>query len=498
MFWLGRPSMARSLPADEAPEVVVTANESSRTAIPTGELESKASRGAGTRDDATVTGEKVPLQRKQRVPGGALEGDSIATLRLTRPGSDPDQIRVNEAIERGVNYLRSHAWEGQHHEVGYVALAGLTLLECGVPATDIKLHNAAALVRFQSGPLNQTYELALAVLFLDRLGLVADRPLIKGLALRLMAGQNLAGGWTYHCPLLPPGEAAQLYKFLESQRPLAKPLQVPGPAEMPKLLAGTPANGNELPPPNLILDPRHATVPTPMRPESLPVHLRTLPIVVLQSRQVQLTSPKDDNSNTQFALLALWVARRHDVPTESALLAAAQRFRNSQAPDGHWDYNLHGHHTGPAMTAVGLLGLAMGHGVDPALRLADQARVDRADENIQNGLQYLGGQIGVPARGQESAEPLPGLYFLWSVERVGVLYDQKTIGGKDWYTWGATLLLQHQRPDGSWFGGHYPGSSAHLDTCLALLFLKRSNLVQDLTADLRLYMPIRDPAAVMP
>ena len=27
------------------------------------------------------------------------------------------------------------------------------------------------------------------------------------------------------------------------------------------------------------------------------------------------------------------------------------------------------------------------------------------------------------------------MYFLWSVERVAMLYDLKTIGGRDWYAW---------------------------------------------------------------
>ena len=40
----------------------------------------------------------------------------------------------------------------------------------------------------------------------------------------------------------------------------------------------------------------------------------------------------DDNSNTQFAMLALWAARRHDVPVEVALGLVEQRFRATQHP----------------------------------------------------------------------------------------------------------------------------------------------------------------------
>src|SRR5207248_8164230 len=94
-----------------------------------------------------------------------------------------------------------------------------------------------------------------------------------------------------------------------------------------------------------------------------------------------------DNSNTKFATLALWVARRHQIPTESALRSVAARFRRSQNADGGWGY-LSGGGDGPvppgrfgrgpgppgpmhpnlnetlgSMTCSGLLGLAIGRGV---------------------------------------------------------------------------------------------------------------------------------------
>ena len=46
-----------------------------------------------------------------------------------------------------------------------------------------------------------------------------------------------------------------------------------------------------------------------------------------------------DNSCTQFAVLGLWTARRHDVPLERVLAFVDKRFRLSQAGDGGWGYN---------------------------------------------------------------------------------------------------------------------------------------------------------------
>ncbi len=75
-----------------------------------------------------------------------------------------------------------------------------------------------------------------------------------------------------------------------------------------------------------------------------------------------------------------------------------------------------------------------------------------------------------------------GYYFLWSLERVAVTYGLDTIGNKDWYTWGSTILLANQGPDGSWSGEYAEGG---VDTAFALLFLKRANLAKDLTAVLK-------------
>ena len=72
-------------------------------------------------------------------------------------------------------------------------------------------------------------------------------------------------------------------------------------------------------------------------------------------------------------------------------------------------------------------------------------------------------------------------YFFWSLERVGVILDQDKIGGHDWYAWGSEILVANQGGDGSWHGEYPPA----VDTCFALLFLKRSNVARDLTSALK-------------
>ncbi len=519
-----------------------------------------------------------PLTAPHPKPAG--EHAAPPTVPVIIPGGNPggpEAPRVNDAIARGVRYLkeqqaRDGSWPGGP-VIGYTAIAGLTLLECQVPADDPAVVRAANFIRGHVADLNRTYELSLAILFLDRLGSPRDRTLIQGMALRLLAGQNDAGGWTYVCPLLTPPEMHQLLVFLQSHRP-ALPKAIAPRAELPKLAKtpevmpkaagpksddpfqqlaelmlpktiqggdptlprtgpddqgdppakslGSPDGGTKPPTANKPItdkpgapdltkpdaakdkgkgdkadpaaaDKARAKKVTPINPNRLPPRLQHLPVVELNGNKGKMRVRRGaagDHSNTQFALLALWAARRHDVPTEYALKAAYQRFFFCQNGDGGWGYHI-GMPTKDTMTCVGLLGLAMGHGALPEAGKDKGGKLE--SPQIAAGLRALGGHVGTPLPDPDARPPMRNLYLLWSVERVAVLYDLKTIGGKDWYRWGAQVLVANQQPAGHWAGGQYHGSAAHTDTCFALLFLKRSNLVPDLTENLRLYMVIRDP-----
>ncbi len=58
------------------------------------------------------------------------------------------------------------------------------------------------------------------------------------------------------------------------------------------------------------------------------------------------------------------------------------------------------------------------------------------------------------------------LYYLYGLERMGMLADRRFIGSHDWYKEGADLLLSKQTAAGAW-GNHVP-------TSFAILFLKRA------------------------
>lgn len=475
------------------------------------------------------------------------------------------QRQVNDTIEKGIAYLKSTqdnngSWGGGSHEVGYTALPALALLECGVPATADVLQKAANRVRFQSGNQRQTYDLALAILFLDRLGNKHDDPLIRELALRLVAGQHANGGWSYSCPVPDQRQRTELMMLLQAtkplplriplensdlamNKPLAKGKPLPTPIQEPGELLPTLAKKDEtaaaLPQPlprendsatrekpQFILPFSPAAAGNPAAPEAQPTttspsqkppdfryknfplqrlspDVRSLPIVNYRpSLQHKLDSAlpegSSDNSNTQFAIMALWAARRHGVPVERSLALAEQRFRTSQMDDGGWGYQYR-RGSSNTMTAVGLIGLAMGHGICQEIMAGSVSKeqlVSNRDPLIQRGLQYLGQHVGAAPKDWNAPAPAINLYFLWSVERVAMLYDLKTIGGQDWYAWAAHSLVRTQDNTGAWQnGGGYHGAHPIINTSFALLVLKRANLVQDLTDSLRLYIPITDPAS---
>jgi hypothetical protein len=135
------------------------------------------------------------------------------------------------------------------------------------------------------------------------------------------------------------------------------------------------------------------------------------------------------------------------------------------------------------MRGAGLVGLAGSWGLaGDGKKQADREGGVR-DEGIRDGLKTLGRCVGTPA-----GRPLkPGeaavldIYYLWSLERVGVLYNLRLLGGKDWYAWGSEQLLAYQRADGAWDTEGYRGATPITDTCLALLFLKRADLAGDLS-----------------
>ena len=113
-----------------------------------------------------------------------------------------DNPAVEAAIKRGAQCIERHqlqdgCWEGQGHRLGETALAGLALLAAGYHAESPAVMGAIRAVR-RLAPVNrQTYDVALAVMFLDRVGHQGDSDMIRRLGEAIAAGQAANGCWTY-------------------------------------------------------------------------------------------------------------------------------------------------------------------------------------------------------------------------------------------------------------------------------------------------------------
>jgi hypothetical protein len=407
-------------------------------------------------------------------PGGSAQGEAPS---WEGGLSEDEQQQVNKAIDRGVAFLKTRLAASDEYtgRTGGQALAGLTLLSCGVAPDDRIVRKVAERVHKDADGETRTYDLALAILFLDRLGDPKDRDLIRTLGMRLVAGQNAGGGWTYNCPLIESGERDDLIGALESL----------GPPDTPGRVSGSEGN-------NRMARPETGRVPDPaprrtVKLDDLPGNLRNLPVIQFRLGATVHVAGTGDNSNTQFAILALWVARKYGLPVERTVALVDARFRRSQNEDGSWGYHPRTQNWRDSMTCAGLLGLAVSRGI---VRDSEVQKGSAHDPDIARGLHFLAGRIGSSAHDTDNpkgpgrivgADAHGDLYFLWSVERVAVAYDLRAFEGKEWYRWGANRIVKHQNSNGSWretFAG-LP------DTCFALLFLKRVNVAQDLTATLR-------------
>jgi hypothetical protein len=365
------------------------------------------------------------------------------------------QEQINKAIDKGVSYLKSDqklggVWlrrelNNDDSSPGATALAGWALLESGVSPKDPVIQKTADYLRRAAITEEKVYHISLMIFFFDKLGEPEDVPLIESLGLRLLQGQSHAhGGWTYTVLAPPLAEQQRLQRLIANRR---------GGGERPKL----PRAFADLAP-AIQAQCRALSIPAALPPPGWGL--------------------AGDNSNTQFAMIALWLANRYGLPGQKALALVEQRFERSQFADGGWSYDF-GKRT-HAMTCAGLLGLFVGITSNPKWAgRKDLKELLQKWAPVQRGFQYLAKVMLHP---KEAGMPDGRFfYFLWSLERVGMAYDVKFMcddrGNKvDWYRWGAEWLVVHQGPDGGWHRFEYEVGDC--DTSFALLFLKRANVLK--------------------
>lgn len=231
-----------------------------------------------------------------------------------------------------------------------------------------------------------------------------------------------------------------------------------------------------------------------------------------------------DHSNTQYALLGLKAAARCGIPVKAATwkkaldhlldvqdktgpqarsgppekapesAPKAGRETRERTPDRArgWGYTEAGDAYG-SMTAggVGSVVICRSELLDAggsSANAANSANDRRAEQSIRDGLAWLGHHFSVrtnPGPRHTMAGAGWHYYYLYALERAGVLADVDWMGASDWYGEGAEYLLGEQKEDGRWQAEANFGVSneARLsdyrpvtDTCFALLFLKKGTI----------------------
>jgi hypothetical protein len=359
------------------------------------------------------------------------------------------QRGVDRAIERGVSWLRgrqadSGAFAGEGlpaaYPFGSTALSVHALRSCGASSGDPAVKAGISFLRkaWKAGMGRQTYEVSLALLALEALhapgGAAAgarnipssDLDWIRDLAAWLVRAQTTEGGFGYHSPARGRGDLSNAQYALLGLKAA-----------------------------------RRCGVAVPKE-------------VFRRALQHHLDRQEKDGPE---------VVRREGGGGERD--EADGRYGGSRSRSAVRDRARGWGYTGPSgasgsMTSAGVSSVVICRGE----LLGKEGYGEKADEaavrSIRDGLAWLGLNFSV------SRNPGGGgwhYYYLYGLERAGVLAGVSWMASRDWYGEGAEYLVGAQDGSGAWRtdsrGGGRRGKRAGedgdlLDTGFALLFLKKA------------------------
>ncbi|MBX3442312.1 MAG: hypothetical protein KF774_07880 [Planctomyces sp.] len=405
----------------------------------------------------------------------------LAVLSCAAQGLAQSEDEIEQARLKGVEYLKSTqlddgSWEFAGHEAGITALCGMALVENGVPVTDRIITRAQSYVRSKASEQTNTYDVALTILFLSRMGDRDDRSLIRDLGARLLAGQNEEGGWSYNCPKVTATVLSDRSARLKPQ-------------------PGTGDNScTQFAVLGLWIASRWGV------PVEDALEQAALRFIDTQIENGAWTynywdgKEGSQESMTYAGLFCLSVAKAAKIreqqsgrpPRRTLAARDVQKASNDKAkgkqdaPKGKADVKAPPANA-PTLLTPGRPGAAPGTPAAPQEKPLRQPRLEaraafeaatvlKDNEVFAKGLERAGQLAG-------GISPSAARYFLWSVERLGVMLEIEAFGDVDWFERGCQSLISAQQADGSWNGSW--GNKS--DTAFAILFLRRANLGSDIS-----------------
>ena len=185
-----------------------------------------------------------------------------------------------------------------------------------------------------------------------------------------------------------------------------------------------------------------------------------------------------DNSNSQFALLALHEAERAGVSVKDETWRMALAYwQQAQNIDGSFGYSA-GRRGSASMTCAGITSLVIASGrLQEGDAGVDGERVrccaDRTPTIRSSGPSHWLGQ-NFSVHQNTGGSGLWLLYYLYGVERVGRMTAHRFLGGHDWYREGSEMLVGNQdQLSGFWKGTGHVEDNPYIGTSLSLLFLAK-------------------------
>jgi len=389
---------------------------------------------------------------------------ALSSLSLLYPDEKADQKKIDEAVDRGVQFLLKRGVHGNVSELMVYAL-----LHAGVTNTNPDLQKWIDYMigqRLYPDPYCSTYRIALMAMALEMYDRVKYQRQIWDCAQALVDSQLKNGQWSYDT---------------RSRMPVTSPTAAKEPPPVTEVITSRDVKKD---PSNLKPLLTRRTRPPPAVPRDVNFGF-------------------GDNSNTQFALLGLRAASRSKIIIPKETWKKAEEFLlTAQLPDGGWGYYYFppelaarvrwsnpSNTSYGSMTAAGVCGLIITKVYSGEYAAGS---VFKDTPAIKKGLNWLAKHLrfdrhpGVKCWKEPDAPPHPfHYYWLYSIERVGSILGIEKIGDHDWYQEGVDYLLKQQREDGSWGPGWGSGWSFNakdvnlsdgiiIDTCFAILFLKKS------------------------
>jgi ferric-dicitrate binding protein FerR (iron transport regulator) len=399
------------------------------------------------RPESTFFEVRVGSAQFTNLRGGAaqsLQAGQFAAAPL-QPGVTQEQI--DKAIRDGIEFLKK-APSPPFTGAGIAnsdTLILLTLLHAGVPESDARFQQM--LQDMLKAPIDRTYVAAVQAMVLEELDRVKYQPRIVACAQVIVDNQCRNGQWSYGTAS-PAADAA----FVDPRPDVATAakLDAAGRRIKPKL---------------------------------------TKKVAIRKTRE---GPPTGDNSNAQYAALGLRACYDSGVMIPAEVLHLASRWwRESQFADAEDRKNAYGGRGWCYFDGKGKVNggdcckytyAAMTAGAVGSLVILDHllGKDWKSDANVRLGTEWLTTNFSVTHDFKWGKE-IPGdpenqgahFYYLYALERLGTFIAQEKFGRHEWYPEGAAVIVERQRPDGSWMDidlGNFPV----WDTCFSILFLRRA------------------------